>query len=63
VGPDEAVRCFHQVMVHHEQQVPKRHLGRAKHRQGDGSDQQRGRYDGKDTLRNHMNSFSFFRSV
>jgi hypothetical protein len=63
VTTDEAVHRFHQVVVDHEQQLPKRHLGRAKHRQGDGSDQQRGRYDGKDTLRNHMNSFSFFRSV
>jgi hypothetical protein len=63
VGPDETVRRFHQVMVDHEQQLSERHLGRPKHRQGDGSNQQRRRHDGKDTLRNHMNSFSFFRSV
>ena len=60
---DEAVYRLHQIMVDHEQQLPERHLGRTEHRQGNSSDQQRGRYDGKDTLRNHMNSFSFFRSV
>ena len=40
---DELVHCFHQIMVDHEHQLPERHLGRAKHRQGDSPDQQRGR--------------------
>ena len=37
--------------------------GRPEHRQGDGSDQQHGGQHGKDALGNHMNSFSFFRSL
>ena len=63
MAADKAVHRFHQVMVDHEQELPKRHLRRPEHRQSDRSDQQRSRYDGKDALRYHMNSFSFFRSV
>ncbi len=58
-----AVHPLHQVMIDHEQRLAERHPGRAEHRQGDSSDQQHGGEHGEDALRNHMNSFSFLRSV
>jgi len=54
---------LHEVVVNHEDRLAERHVRRAEHRQGDGSDQQNGGQHRKDTLRDHMNSFSFLRSV
>ena len=53
----------HQVVIEHEQRLAKGHRWRAEHRKCDSSNQQRGSQYGKDTLGNHMNSFSFVRSV
>ena len=50
VGADEAMHGVHQVVVHHEQHLAKRHLGRPEHRQGDGSDQQHGGQHGEGAL-------------
>jgi hypothetical protein len=50
-------------VIDHEQGLAERHPWRPEHRQGDRSNQQHGGEHGKDTLGNHMNSFSFFRSL
>ena len=50
-------------MIQNIERLAKGYAFRAKRRETDGSNQQDGRDHGHDALDNHMNSFSFVRSV
>ena len=60
---DAGVHGIHQVMVDHENHLAQRHVRRPEHGHGHRSYQQCRGQNSKDPLRNHMNSFSFVRSV
>ena len=60
MGLDAALERGHEIVVEHEQRCAQRHACRTQHGQRNGAHQQDGSQDREDTLRVHMNSFSFF---